>query len=73
MAGKAKHRGLKKATARAKRPQRSGTKESTGATGPSVTVYEVIETEVYRDQAISVQQLDQAGIEKVRDFGGGRD
>lgn len=58
-AGKPGHRSLKKATARSKRPQRSGTEESTDATGRSVTVYEVIETEVYRDPGVLVSDQDE--------------
>jgi hypothetical protein len=59
MAGKAKSRGLKKTAAPAKRPQRSGTKESTTATGSSVAAYEVIETEVYADSSAVINDLDE--------------
>jgi hypothetical protein len=50
---------LKKTAAPAKRPQRSGTKESTTATGSSVAVYEVIETEVYADSSAVINDLDE--------------
>jgi hypothetical protein len=58
-AGKPGHRSLKKATALPIRPQRSGTGESTGATGRSVTVYEVFETEVYRVPSVLVNDQDE--------------